>query len=163
MIMGVAFPLISGMVYIFDWSPIADLDWTPVGCTGMSILFAWNIFRYQMLDLAPIARQRIFEELIDALIILDVQGRIVDTNPAAKILLNSNSKKLNSIPIAEISPALDGILHEGKEHILSRLDLKPGAWFDLRITPFINSQGQPLGKLIIIQDITESKRAEEQV
>ncbi len=51
----------------------------------------WSMYRYRLLDIAPIARNVVIEGMSDAVIVLDTHDRVVDTNPAAIQLLNLKS------------------------------------------------------------------------
>jgi len=43
----------------------------------------WGLFRFQLLDIVPVARDAVIEGMSDGVIVLDAQNRIVDLNPAA--------------------------------------------------------------------------------
>jgi PAS domain S-box-containing protein len=47
----------------------------------------WGLFRYRLLDIMPVARDAIIEGMGDGVIVLDVQNRIVDLNPAARRII----------------------------------------------------------------------------
>ena len=48
------------------------------------ILLAWSLFRFQFLDLVPLAHDTVINNLNDGLIVLDHNNRIIDINPAVK-------------------------------------------------------------------------------
>ena len=56
------------------------------GAEGSSsgVLIAWGLFRYRMLNIVPIARETIIDNVSDLVIVLDPENRIVDLNPAAQ-------------------------------------------------------------------------------
>jgi len=47
------------------------------------LVIAWGLFRYQLFDLKPIARDKLFEKLTDLVVVLDAQNRVVDINRTA--------------------------------------------------------------------------------
>ena len=50
--------------------------------TGLA--FVPGLFRYQLLDLAPVAWAAVVEGMNDAVLVIDREGRIVELNPAAE-------------------------------------------------------------------------------
>ena len=53
------------------------------------LLFAYGLFRYRIIDLTPIARDKIFEEFSDAVLVVDRRRRLVDFNHQAKLLFHN--------------------------------------------------------------------------
>ena len=51
------------------------------------LVFYVALFHFRTFDLAPIARDRLVERLVDGMLVLDPQDRVVDLNPAARRLL----------------------------------------------------------------------------
>ena len=80
------FPAASGILYSFNLTPWPGLDLSAAGCAFTALIFAWTIFRFGLLDLVPVAREALIEQLADGVIVLDKQNRIVDINPAARKL-----------------------------------------------------------------------------
>ncbi|ELZ55934.1 MULTISPECIES: histidine kinase N-terminal 7TM domain-containing protein [Halorubrum] len=62
------------------------VDFTPVAFSGTSALLAWVVFRYRLLDVSPIARDAVFANLSDGVIVCDADGRVVDRNDPARSL-----------------------------------------------------------------------------
>lgn len=63
-----------------------SVDFTPIAFSGTSALLAWVVFRYRLLDVSPIARDAVFANLSDAVVVCDADGRVVDRNDPAKAL-----------------------------------------------------------------------------
>ncbi|GAA0544595.1 histidine kinase N-terminal 7TM domain-containing protein [Halorubrum ejinorense] len=59
------------------------VDFTPIAFSGTSALLAWVVFRYRLLDVSPIARDAVFANLSDAVVVCDADGRLVDRNDPA--------------------------------------------------------------------------------
>ncbi len=77
------FPWAGNVLYLAGLNPIPQLDLTPFTFTLTSIIWAWGIFGFRLLDLAPVAREAVLEALRDGVLTLDTQDRIVGMNPAA--------------------------------------------------------------------------------
>ncbi|RLM72937.1 histidine kinase N-terminal 7TM domain-containing protein [Halorubrum sp. Atlit-26R] len=62
------------------------VDFTPIAFSGTSALLAWVVFRYRLLDVSPIARDAVFANLSDGVVVCDADGRVVDNNDPAEAL-----------------------------------------------------------------------------
>ena len=62
------------------------VDFTPIAFSGTPALLAWVVFRYRLLDVSPIARDAVFANLSDGVVVCDADGRVVDRNDPAQAL-----------------------------------------------------------------------------
>ncbi|MFB6297526.1 MAG: histidine kinase N-terminal 7TM domain-containing protein [Salinirussus sp.] len=60
----------------------AYVDLTPLGFAAGVTVLAVGVFRFQLLDVVPVARRALVDSLDDAVYVLDSSGRIVEANPA---------------------------------------------------------------------------------
>jgi PAS domain-containing protein len=85
-------PFISNAITIFTDT---NIDLTPFAFMVTGLAFTWGLLRYQLLNLSPIARNVVIDSMSDGMIVLDLQDRIIDLNPAAqKTLRRSPSERL---------------------------------------------------------------------
>ncbi len=98
-------PWVSNAVTIFGLSPLPHLDLTPLAFTVTGLAMAWGLFRFRMLDLAPVARHAVVESMSDAVIVLDQHSRITDLNPAAQRLFGRPLAALVGQPAAQVTSA----------------------------------------------------------
>ncbi|MEJ2659554.1 MAG: histidine kinase N-terminal 7TM domain-containing protein [Desulfobacteraceae bacterium] len=85
MIGGIA-PWISNIFYIFTIGDRANFDYTPVAFTISGIAFMWGILRYKLLDIVPIARDLVIQNMYDGVIVVDNDEIIIDINHTARRL-----------------------------------------------------------------------------
>ncbi|MFC5277753.1 histidine kinase N-terminal 7TM domain-containing protein [Halorubrum rubrum] len=73
------------------WSSLgpAFVDLTPIAFAVTAGIVAWVVFRYRLLDLSPVARRAVFEDLDDGVVVLDGDDRVVDANGRARGLFES--------------------------------------------------------------------------
>jgi diguanylate cyclase (GGDEF)-like protein/PAS domain S-box-containing protein len=141
-----------------------DLDLAPVSFGISGVIYAYVIFRHQFMDLIPIARGRLIENMSDGVVVLDVQGRIVDINPAMENFLDASP---SSFIGKNVSEAMN-IWSESTEHLLTgletrtelRLPNKTSRYLDLRVTPLYDDDKNLSGRLIIFRDVTDRKEVE---
>jgi diguanylate cyclase (GGDEF)-like protein len=75
-------PLIGYLIYFLGWSPWG-LDVTPLTLC-LTIIFVYiGVFRLEWFNLVPTARSLVFKSIRDSVLVMDLQHRLVDFNPAA--------------------------------------------------------------------------------
>jgi diguanylate cyclase (GGDEF)-like protein len=75
-------PLIGYLIYFFGWSPWG-LDLAPLTLCLTIILVYIAVFRLEWFNLVPTARSLVFKSIRDSVLVIDLQHRLVDFNPAA--------------------------------------------------------------------------------
>ncbi len=158
-------PMIGNFLYITRISPMPNIDSTPFSFTLAGLALAWGIFRYRILDIVPVARDKVFEKTNDLIYLLDRQLRVVDLNPAAESLLNESrggfiGKRLNQVmdfPI-DMSDHIDGE-HGFKDPLCIQIDDQM-RFFDLTVSRLKDNQGRFVGLILFLKDITERKMVE---
>lgn len=80
-------PWLANLAYITMAVPLGSLDPTPLAFTVSGLLVAWAIYRRNLFNVIPMARDQLVEGLSDAVIVLDDARRVVDLNAAARGLM----------------------------------------------------------------------------
>jgi diguanylate cyclase (GGDEF)-like protein len=75
-------PLIGYLIYFLGWSPWG-LDLAPLTLCLTVILVYIAVFRLEWFNLVPTARSLVFKSIRDSVLVIDLQHRLVDFNPAA--------------------------------------------------------------------------------
>lgn len=83
LLMAALVPWMGNLSYILKVNPFPYLDLTPIAFTITSLVGAYGLTRYGLLEVIPLARDRVFENLTDAVFVLDSHNRILDLNHAA--------------------------------------------------------------------------------
>ncbi|KPL73160.1 hypothetical protein ADM99_02640 [Leptolinea tardivitalis] len=159
-------PVVSGVLYIFNISPIPGLDWMPISTFFTGVIFAWSMHYYRLLDLVPIARETLVEQMLDGMIVLDDQQRIIDINPSArKMVANGENIKIGD-HLADVLPELSSTISVSKSRsttqILSYQETQDDQRFvDVRFTLLTGSKADANCSLVILRDITKRKNMED--
>ena len=161
-LLGAALPWIGNALYIARLSPLM-LDLTPFMFAASGVIYALSLFQFQLFELVPVARDALIEKMVDGVIVLDTQGRIVDINPAALTLIGATNSVIGK-PIEAVvtnQPELLGRYRDVKE---AQTEIVVGEanprHLDLRISALYDKQNRYTGRLIVLRDITEHRRAE---
>jgi len=131
----------------------------------VSMAYAIAIFRFHAIDPVPVAREAALQQMREGMFIIDLEGHIIDANPAAAAIVEIPRNSLWTKPLSEIIPFdINTIAQLDNEEIgQTEITLGKGILarqYILNVTPFRDRYGELFGKLILLQDITERKRAQ---
>ncbi len=163
-LIGMLIPFVGNAISLGGLNPFHDLDLTPILFIVSGLVYAFGLFRYQLLDVLPVARGQLIENMRDGLIVLDAQNRIVDINPAAQEMTGVSSSEVGKSAGITFSawPGLAEIYSAVIEtHIEIRVSQNPPRDLEVRVSPLFDLQQNLSGRLIVLRDITERKQAEE--
>lgn len=153
-------PLGANLMVLADLNPWPRLDLTPIAFALSSLALALALFRFRLLNIVPIARHAIMENMREAVLVVDNQQRVIDLNRAAQNLLGRAPADILGQPVAHLLPPID---HMGASTTQLDIAIGDGASrrdFNLRLSPLTSAQGRAYGQLLVLRDITERKRAE---
>ena len=163
LLLAAAIPWMLNLFYVSGYSPVTGWDPTPQAFGLSGIIFAWNLFRYQLGDLVPVARDRLIEGMQDGVMVLDEWNRVVDVNPAARGLLGTAAATAIGRPAEAVLaawPEWVAHLRDTQEaHFEIELNDPPTRHLELTVSPLTNQRGRFGGRLNIMRDITERRRA----
>ena len=149
---------------LFSVFVVTDLGVTiaPFGFVISVYLYAWALFRADVLEVAPVGRHRAVEEMDDAVVTLDAEGRVVDSNPAARQLSGVEGAGTGH-PAAEFfaeMPAVADRLAADATGELTRTVDDRERHYHLDSSWITDATGRRAGRLVVLRDVTELKRRE---
>ena len=162
MVVGALLPFIANILYLGFRSDFMRADLTPVALSVSLALFAWGLFKYNLFDLAPIARSTLFDCTDDLVVILDTQERIVDLNPAASAALGLSTQNMKGEKLTDQSPyPLDILTKETtfpKDLVLRLNDTDE--FYTAYSKSITNKKNEHLGRLLTLHNISSIKEKE---
>ncbi len=158
-------PWISNMLYVFEAGPFPGLDLTPVSFAATGVLLTLNFVRMQLLDLVPIARERTVDNMHDSLIVLDVQERVIDVNPAAQTLIGLPPHEIIGKPAADVLGRWPELTERFRTALTVDVEvhIEGLGYIELQIFPLYGRYGHLAGRAIISHDINQRKQAQIQL
>jgi len=161
---GAMMPWLANLLYLTKLSPLDYLDLTPFGYSLTGLIVMWGLYRYRLLNAVPIAREKVVEHMRDAFIVLNEQNRFVDLNPPAQALLGVSPGQVlgtSALPFFAAWPDLvERFQHEAEglaEIVLNR----NGAprHYAVQVSQLTNRRDRVIGRLLLLQDVTDRVRA----
>jgi diguanylate cyclase (GGDEF)-like protein/PAS domain S-box-containing protein len=158
----------AGNIYSENYfDTLHGLDLAPLMFGLSGLIFASSVLRTNFMDLIPIARSHLIENMRDGILVLDVQNRIVDINPAMEnFVAKKASFYLGKNAFEVFQPWMEktDLLLEGMEtHTELKVPKDPSRYLDLRVTPLYDKDRLLNGRLMVFRDITERKQVEKRL
>ncbi|HTX91569.1 MAG TPA: histidine kinase N-terminal 7TM domain-containing protein [Anaerolineales bacterium] len=162
---GIAIPILVKILSLAGLTPVLTLELAPAtyALTGLFLIF--SIYRFRLLDLVPIARDTVVESMSDGWMVIDMNNRVVDLNPAAEDLIGLPRERIFGHPAERI---LSNWPKLNQEPSVREMEIKGsvkvhGEWrfLNVRILPLINPLEKQIGKVVLWRDITERKKSDD--
>lgn len=167
LLVGLLLPWGANAINIFHLSPVPNFDLTPMAFSLAGLSLAWPIFNFRLFDLVPVARNKLVDVMSDGMIVVDDHNRILDINPAALKMVNSQFREAigkSIIYLFRLWPEVPQYFQNTDQTHTEICLHKKGTieHFDVRITLLLNKQGQLKGRLILLRNISEQKLRQEE-
>ncbi|ADB60858.1 multi-sensor signal transduction histidine kinase [Haloterrigena turkmenica DSM 5511] len=166
-LVAVAVPWASAVVAS---SSLEIIGTTPIGLTITGLAITFGLYRYRLLELAPIARNEVVANLEDGVLVVDADRRIIDSNPVAQRLFDRDRDALVGTPVVDVVPTVDvdaviDASADGGDGHDAQFSLGDGAErriYELSASP-IDGRGGPLGWTLVVHDVTDRVRREREL
>ncbi len=161
---GISIPFVTNAASLSGFQPFPNLDMTPLAFIATGLVLAFALFELGLLDILPVARDAVVEQMADGVLVFDLRNRLVDINPAARTLLNLRDDKLIGSGAAQLLKSWPQLIeHLGpslKDEIQLRVASPPKRTFDVRLLPLRNQVTELSGRMVVVREISKRVRAE---
>lgn len=158
LVLATGFPWLGNGLYVSGLNPLPFLDLTPIGFVMTAVVLSWTLRRLQLLDVTPIAREIVLDNMSDAVLVWNRRNYLLYLNPAASRLFGVSSDA-PGIMVNQLFSGRFEPLHmfyqaeTSRKEITLDHDHKP-AYFEVTVSPLYDHQGNQNGRLLILHDIT---------
>lgn len=157
-------PWLANFSYLAGLRPIPNLDITPYAFQISMTLIFIAIYRFKLLNVLPVAREKVLELMGDGFIVLDHRNRVIDYNSAFKKYISVyHSNKIIGKDINELlqyQPELLDLLNQQESGKVELLVHTANGVFDLEADIcFLNENKLNRNATIIkLQDLTNVRQ-----
>jgi diguanylate cyclase (GGDEF)-like protein/PAS domain S-box-containing protein len=161
LLFSILLPSITDVLYVLGYSPIKYYNYTTAIFSISGLILFRTLFKHQFLDILPLARDTIIDNLPDGIIVCDHKNRLVDINPTAMKTFDIKPEMIGQ-PISESNHELLKLIfslftsHNRQQDI--RFGKDPERHFDLTIAPVISPKQNSIGWVATTREITERIR-----
>jgi PAS domain S-box len=166
LLFGISLIIIPNLLYITGISPIKRFDITPVFFGPAGLIMALGIFKYKMFDLVPLARTKVIDSMDAGMIVLDLQNRVLDINPAFEEITGANVSRASARHIEEICGHIPELVSACIDRNIGHTEFSIGTGscdrqYEAFLSPITDNKGSLVGRLALVYDITENKLAQQ--
>jgi PAS domain S-box-containing protein len=156
-------PWIANALFLFGFSPVPGLNIAPIMASVTGLLLAFGIVKFQLFKVLPIAKEVVYKQIENGVLVVNSGGIIVDINPATKSMLGGDvevGQKIKAVLTDKLglSYPLPSV-HQRTEASLD--DREKPIWLDVVVAPLYDRHSQLSGHLIMLHDISDRKSVEE--
>jgi PAS domain S-box-containing protein len=143
-------------------------DTSPFTFAVGGAIIAWGLFRYDLFSVVPVARDRVVENIADAVLVLDAQNRLIDFNPAAR-RLSELTEEMIGTPIFEVfrgaEDMVERVLYAETQPVdVEYIDDEAGPiQLEVTLSPIIDRRGRLQGRVAVLRDVTERRQIEQRL
>lgn len=154
-------PVLSNLVFNLGLLPFADVDITPISFLMTGLLFYYALFYFALLDVIPIARDLLVEEMQDFVIVLDNNRRVLDMNKSARDFMLQNKEqraKYVGMPIQSLAENWEQLVEAISDTAIdyARINhIRDGKinHYDLNKSDIYNRSGKKIGEIVDLRNI----------
>jgi PAS domain S-box-containing protein len=154
--------LFPNFLYITGNNPMFPYDPTSLALVIVGLLFMIIMRRHKFLDVVPVAHNLVFKNVNSGVIILDERMHILEMNPAAEQILTCKQEEMMGKSVVGLFPEHKDLIMRTREVLELTTEIEMGSnmrIYELQTTPLTDHTGRPAGRIIMLYDITERRRA----
>jgi len=147
-------------------NPLYPLDETVIVGGIVILAYSLALFQFHLFGVVRAARNMIVEQMDDGMVVVNMDNRIADLNHSSERMLNVTKSQMIGRDVAEAlqaEPALD-LLATSNTSANIEICIGTGAgakYYQVYFFSLMNPPSRQLGRVMVFHDITESKRAQE--
>ena len=166
LLLAILLPSITDVLYVLGYSPVQYYNYTTAVFSISGLILVWTLFRFRFLDLLPLARDTVIENLNDGIVVMDHKNRIIYINPSAREIFSISDEVIGQ-SIKEMRneylQKIEQLLQANQPAMDMKINGTSDKYFDLRISPIHNRGGLRIGSVATSRDITERTQLFNQV
>jgi diguanylate cyclase (GGDEF)-like protein/PAS domain S-box-containing protein len=148
-------PWISLVLDLLNLAPL-NIDYGAFVVTSSVILFVIAFWRYQFLNIKPLARDKVFELTNDGIIVLDTNYNIIDFNSSAASICSALREDVAGKDVRDVLGEHKGLIYSIFNHIESQCDFdEPKGNYKVNTVRISEPNDHEVGYIVTLTDITK--------
>ncbi len=160
MLVAVLAPWVGNALFLTGNSPIPYLDLTPFAFTVTVAFVAWAVFGFRLVDITPLARDRVVDSMREGMVVLDTRGNIVDINTAAAHMIGVSVASAIGKPAVDIFSPWSHLVERFRNVMDGKDEIAVGQGeakrdYEVRLSSLQDQQGQLVGRVIMLRALDD--------
>lgn len=155
MLAAIVLPFLPSVIHVLGINPILEFDYTPIALAFSAPALVISVFKFRLRDFVPVARRAVFDELDDGVMIVSLDGTVIDINPAAMVALGVDMTSDLSMPIAKLNPELAHTIAAPATTATGFSAGEPQRHYDLTVSTIDDHRGGTAARVVVFRDATE--------
>lgn len=137
-----------------------DFPFTSLTLTLLLPFYWWLGVRLQAQDFSPLAYRTLLDHMLDPIIVVDREQRVVSVNRPAQALLSASERELAGRPLSDERPAAK-LLRQylAQRDLAQTVRLQGNSFYEVYTAPVTGPAGQDQGTMLVCRDVSDRKRA----
>ncbi|WP_424019604.1 histidine kinase N-terminal 7TM domain-containing protein [Halorientalis pallida] len=165
-LVAVAVPWLS---HVLRTAGLVPAGTTPIAFAVTGGALVWAVFRAQLLDLVPVGRHRVIDDLSAGVFTVDRQGRLVDINPMGRRFFRLDpDERVVGKHVGEVLADYPTV----RNYYVAVADLGEevqfeagldGRYYEIEAFPLNDARDRHVGQTIIVRDVTDRTEREQEL
>lgn len=161
LVLATVVPWLGNVIFVSRIEGAGTIDVTPFLFTCTAVIAAVAVFRYRVLEPIPTLLDARIEVIGDGFLLVDRSLRIADLNRAAEAIIRRDRASAAGERVERLLPDWPATIGGEVRQDLT-LSAPDGArTYDMRITPILAGGDRLTGYVVLLRDVTEHRRLED--
>ena len=167
-IFGFLVPILTTILTLLGIQIAPQRDATPFTFAIANLVIAWGLFQFRLFEVVPVGRDRLFEAMVDPVVILDNENLVIDINSAMLVLLDKTPFDVIGHPAKEVfeNSPIPIKLYTHVSYARAETTFELGGrdvYYEMTVWPLYDPNKQMTGRIYISHDITALKELESEL
>lgn len=164
-ILALLFSFFGTILFITGFSPIPNIDFTPLFLIPTAIGLAWVTLQYRLVEILSLEHINVLKNMKDSVIVLNENNRVLYINPVTEQLFNKTEDQVIGQPFEQVAGvfAQKLHLHTTKQEHHTEINVEVGnesKTYEVNVSTITSDQRNSRDRVIALHDISERKTKE---
>jgi PAS domain S-box-containing protein len=155
----------ANVLYLTGFTGVWDL--TNLGLALSGVMLMGTIYRRNLLELTPVARNELVNSMEEAVIVINDYGQVADLNPAAENLIDRTAEQAIGSQVTAVSPDIATLVEPGLDSQeraeITITDGNQDRHYEVQSIPIQGGHGSTTGQLLTLRDVTARYEHEQEL
>ncbi len=157
LLLAILLPTLTDTAYVLGYSPVKYYNYTTVVFSISGVILVYALFKYRFLELLPIARDTVINNMKEGIIVLDHSDRLVEINPAGARISGMSTAGVIGKSVFELDTpffhSLAGMIRDRQVNDSLESPGPDGKFYEVNLSP-VFMRGERIGWVVTMYDIT---------